>query len=407
MRVEIFGGGFTNKGAELMLKTCVKRLRRTVSGIEFAVEPIPGDSDADRESLGLSCVFPSPFAFPKASRRFIFRSPILRSALFATAGNLSSEKRNRRLGQVKRSNCDALLDISGYAFGDSFHHSKTRYAADRSRLYASSGKPVIYLPQMFGPFTNDRIRSDFKSVCDHATLIYARDKVSYKEVEAFMGKDERLRQAPDVTIFEPPKELGATQQSELKGLGDRFALLVPNEKMISKGGDWTGIYLDRMVRAGIAMVENGVTPVVTVHASDPGDSRLAAEIHRKIESNCGTGCAHRLTETDPSMLKAIISHGLFLVGSRFHSIVAACSTCVPAVSLGWAAKYVCLAEDFGIPDLLVKPTDDPLAIDNLVRELTDRDGNAKRRQDIGRSMQSMRSSADEMWESVESVLRSI
>jgi colanic acid/amylovoran biosynthesis protein len=52
-------------------------------------------------------------------------------------------------------------------------------------------------------------------------------------------------------------------------------------------------------------------------------------------------------------LKAMIGQCDLVVGSRFHSLVAALSQGVPSVALGWAHKYVELLGDFGQEDLVI------------------------------------------------------
>ena len=69
MMLEIYGGGFGNKGAELMLRTTVERLRNEFPEAEFAIEPKPNESYLQHAELRLARIFPSTSIYPKWSHR--------------------------------------------------------------------------------------------------------------------------------------------------------------------------------------------------------------------------------------------------------------------------------------------------------------------------------------------------
>jgi colanic acid/amylovoran biosynthesis protein len=398
MTIEIAGSGFLNKGAELMLRTVVARFRSQNPNIRMAVPPGADSCFEQRAELGLACMFPSASLFSPSLRKMMLRYAMLDSLISKPLSMLMPSSADRLLGLVQRGNCDALIDISGYAYGDKFAWGKCRAAATRSRSYAKRGKPIIYLPQMFGPFTNPKVIKYFKRCCDESTRIYAREQASYDAVRQLIGDDDRLRMAPDITIF-------SSASVAHNNIHEAYACLVPNEKLLVQSQtDWINCYLSRMIAAGVRMHERGVLPAVVSHSAESQDAALAKELADGIEETIGKNQVIRFSELDPYALKSFIAGSRYLVGSRFHSVVAALSSGVPAVSLGWAHKYDMLAKDFGIAELqhhAAEPIDHLLS---LVDTLSDHVVNQDYRQKIVKQRELMQANAEAMWTDVFSLL---
>ncbi|TWT83858.1 Polysaccharide pyruvyl transferase [Planctomycetes bacterium CA13] len=396
MIIEVFGGGFGNKGAELMLRTVVARLRLHAPELQVAVTPNSLKDYSERAKLGLLQVFPSTLMGSKWARHLANRSKIARSIANAHAKFSVSERTRRIYGLVRREECDGYLDISGYAYGDSFSFRKTLFAAERTKEYAKRGKPVIYLPQMFGPFNNAANRDAFVRCCASATLIYAREQESFRNVENIVGNDKRLLVAPDITIA--CQVLESDNSMPMQG---RYGCIIPNEKMIDQGKEeWGNLYLDRLKIAAQTMLAEGVLPVVVLHSGDRGDLTLANDLKSSLVGAIPGGSLLDFTATDPIALKAFIAGSTLVVGSRFHSLVAALSSGVPAISMGWAHKYQYLAEDFGVPEFVHKAKDGSIALQLLVANLCDPVENQNARHVLYNRRVPMLETIEGMWENV-------
>lgn len=402
MTIEIFGGGFLNKGAELMLRTTVARLRQRQPDLRLAVEPQPTVDYERRAELRLAHLFPTLSLYPPALRRVLARSSTLTNVVNVPLEWLLPAAADPLLGLVRRRRCEALIDISGYAFGDGFHWRRTKNAALRTGAYARRHKPVIFMPQMFGPFNDRRVRRYFRRCCDHATRIYAREPRSFDAVREVIGDDPRLRLAPDITIFcIPPADLVVPDLPA----GD-YACIVPNERMLDQGGgEWSDRYVSRLVAVGQRMHSRGLRPALVVHSDDPGDAELALQITEQLEAQIGTGETVLFRHRDPFVLKAFIAKSRLLVGSRFHSLVAALSSGVPGVALGWAHKYEMLAADFGVPELIHRGTDEPDHLLALVDQLADRVENDALRTGLVARRAAMKAQSDALWDDVFQLLK--
>ncbi|GJM18322.1 MAG: hypothetical protein DHS20C14_05350 [Phycisphaeraceae bacterium] len=388
MTIEIYGAGFANKGAELMLRTVIARLRAHDPDLRLAVEPATNTPYERRAAERLSHVFPTVSLYPARLRRYMHRLPVVRDALFATA--ILPAGADRQCGLVRRHDIDGLIDISGYAYGDAFPWVRTRAGADVARAYAKRKKPVVLMPQMLGPFDKPKVRDQFKRLADHATLIYAREKPSFEAARALLGDDDRLRLAPDITIFSPKRDIDLPQR------GRPYACIVPNERMLDQGRkEWGDTYLPRLLAAARALSARGVQPVVVVHSGDQGDHDLAERLVEELGPE-----TDRFHHPDPFVLKAFIARSRLLVGSRFHAIVAALSSGVPGVALGWAHKYEALAADFGVPELQHRGTDDPEHLVELVGRICDDAEHDRLTGEIRDAKARMKTAIDGVWKEV-------
>lgn len=353
MLIEIQGGGFHNKGAHLMLLTAMAELRSRLPGARFCVESDLHHPVGPCAELGLLRLYPAapinrPNRFP-----LLFRTSRL-------MGVLTSRGYCDQRGLARRGDPDALVDISGFAFGDAGPSNAMRNFAIRAASYRGRGRPVVLLPQMLGPFADPEAVRRFARIARLADVIYARDPESLAHALGAAGPDAVLELAPDITINDLHLEVEAPDP------GGDYLCVVPNQQVLNHRGDrWREAYVPRLVTACRRAAEQGVKPVVVVHAGDGSDGAIGERV--AAEADCGV---ELFSHEDPRVLKRFISGARGLVGSRFHAILAALSTGVPVSVIGWAHKYEMLLDDFGIPEAIHEPDDGDdgmsAAVDGLI-----------------------------------------
>jgi polysaccharide pyruvyl transferase WcaK-like protein len=385
---EIHGAGFENRGAQLMLRTVIETIRR--DGRDATDLCIEAEYDSNYRHMAPLSV---RLLFPLASRLRPKRFPYLLRAS-ALTGQALPEALCRRYGLVRRQDTQGLIDISGYSFGDKFPVYQLQHFCLRAEQYAARGKPVILLPQMLGPFTSPDHREQFQRLGRCATRIYAREQVSYDAALEVLGSGDKLRMAPDITIYSSPVDIDPA----LAG-SSRYCCIVPNEKVLQKGDpNWKTQYVDRLVAAAELALSQGIDVRVVVHESGGGDKKLAEQIVARVPR------AQLFDNEHAGVLKSYIAGARFLIGSRFHSIVAAFSRGVPAVAIGWAHKYDLLAQDFGVSDLLHNANDPAEHLLNFVRELSDDTRNEARRVILRERKEALRPANTRMWDDALQIL---
>lgn len=322
MIIEIHGTSVFNKGAELMLVETIRRLG-SFPGLRFAVAPTFGPFE-QRARYGLR----TKVRIEKAGRSKIGLALLPGAFLDG-------------LGLVREDEIDAVVDASGFAFGDHLPQATGMRMAKDCQRWMSLGKPVILLPQALGPFETEIARSSFMQILRNVNVVYARDSDSFGYATDVAGDMARkVRLAPDITI----SALGDINVET--HVDERTGIVVPNTRMLDRTGSETaGKYVPFLVRMVVAMRENGLRPALLIH--DKGeDERFIDPVRQAV------GRLDVLFESCPLKLKGILGKAGVVVASRFHALVGALSSGVPSIAVGWSHKYARLFEDFGCPEMV-------------------------------------------------------
>ena len=395
MIVEIHGAGFQNKGAELMLRTTVSELKTRIDRLEIAIDPSYGTYE-ERCQLQLRQIVPcrghvgGKRHAQNLRKQSLFGKSKLNLFLKKLVGlNLES------YGCIEPREIDALIDISGFAYTDQWGIKPTEDFANLAEFYRKRGKPVIMMPQAFGPFGNEEIKSHFRRIIENSTLILPRDKVSYKYVQDIYPDSKKVVQAPDITIFHPRKEAKPDLTTS------DYACLVPNARMLDQGKKAWGIkYEDFLFKIASEIIAQGLRLYIVVHDASGQDVIIADNLLKKISSSR----AQLLDEQDPYSLKTTLGQSKMVIGSRFHSLVASLSQTVPAIAIGWSHKYEMLFEDFGLDSFIVSPETPLNEILGMIHQLSDNDTNLRLREIITQQLSRLEEKNQEMWDSVVEVL---
>lgn len=249
------------------------------------------------------------------------------------------------------------------------------------------------LPQMMGPFENKKVRRATKNLLACTDHIYVRDESSLSAVNAIIHDPAKVSLAPDITIFSP---------SEIIEPRPPFACLIPNERMLDKGAKkWGSRYLELLTQAGQKLLALDRDIVILCHTPSDGDLSIAQQLAEKLDSPR----VQVVANVNPKLAKGIISKADLVVGSRFHALVAALSSGVPAIAIGWAHKYPHLLSDFGIPNLNFDPNQTDKELLDLIGKCVSKTHNETIRQTLLQSKMQMVPTYERMWQDVASRLR--
>ncbi|WNM64081.1 polysaccharide pyruvyl transferase family protein [Candidatus Nitrospira neomarina] len=382
MIIQIHGAGFHNYGAWLMLETVISELSSRLSHlgpIEFCALPSPGTTYEIAATYNLKTVLPQTWR----------RNPIkyLTAPFFE---RLIPDELQRILGIVPRHKVDAMIDISGYAFGDHWGPDISRVCGRRFRFLHDRGKPVIMLPQMMGPFENEKVKRETLNFLPYIDRIYVRDRSSLLAINEILEDQAKVKLAPDITIF---------SSGEFVEARPPFACIIPNERMFDKGAKkWGSRYLQLLTQAGQRALALNRDIVLLSHAPGGGDLAIAHQLADRLDSPR----VEVVTNVTPKRAKGIISNADLVVGSRFHALVAALSSGVPAIAIGWAHKYSHLLLDFGIPNLNFDPDQTSEELLDLIAECLNETHNATIRQTLQNFKKEMVLPNEQMWQDVAS-----
>ncbi len=386
MIVEIHGAGFHNRGAELMQLAVVDALRRRLESFEPALDAAPARV---KDLLGLPIIRIVP---PRGTLGAGFRRRFLRQKLLPALFRSGLEVP----GITTIANCEALLDISGFLHTDYWQDvTRTRNFSTLTRFYSVRSRPVVLLPQAFGPFTNPPLRTAFRRLMPTCTLIFARDPQSMHYIEELSPIRDNLRLAPDITLCFPP---APTPPHPFE---TSYVCIIPSARLLDVGAPmWADHYYDYILGAASLILQQGIPVRLLEHESSGGDRAI---IHR-LESDLHSPLLTTVLGAAALDLKRIIWDARFVIGSRYHSLAAAFSGSVPSIGLGWCHKYDGLYDDFHCSELLFSSTAPFDDFERLIMRLLDNSHNANYRATIAQQMAVITRDSEEMWDSVAKIL---
>jgi len=257
-----------------------------------------------------------------------------RSKLVASLAHRSFRK---KYGLAAEEDITAVIDASGFAFGDQHGTRPTQQMAQNCRRWKRQGKKIILLPQAFGPFTTPAIRAACRELVENCDLVFAREEESYRHLVDVVGKRANIKRAPDFT----PLVQGILPEGFQPRNGTVF--VVPNMRMLDKTDrSLAERYIPFLAEAIKGVINHGLHASLLIHT--PEDRALVGP----IQNACGFQI-DVVEESCPLRLKGILGTAYAVISSRFHALVGALSQNVPALAVGWSHKYDQLMREYGCP----------------------------------------------------------
>jgi polysaccharide pyruvyl transferase WcaK-like protein len=342
MIIELRGVEFVNKGAELMLRAIIEKVKQEFPQVLFVMER---GQRTPEETLRKNGIYV----------KLNFRKYKIN---MGSAGVLIPKGIRRNMGFILPKEINIVLDGSGFAFGDQWGAA---YAEKRigSQIvkWKHEGKKVILLPQAFGPFSEKPLVSVLKKIVDHATFIFAREQQSYEYLKEISGSAENILLSPDFTNLIKGKIPAGFD-------GKKYQVaIIPNYKMIEKNSN-ENVYMNFLSEAVRAIRELGLNPFFLIHEG---------ERDVKIAESANSAFSEPLTiirPSDPLEIKGIISASRFIICSRFHGVVSALSQGIPCIVTSWSHKYEMLMQEYDYTDGLLKNLKDTEVLRSKIADLT-------------------------------------
>lgn len=324
------GGQIENKGDALMLLAVCDRLHQFNPNLRFVRQPWHGSYE-ERARMGF-------YQHSGAASR---RLPFLRRWARDFARQMF-KRYGSRYGLVDEEEVAAVIDFSGMKYTDAWGPDNTARQAQAIRRWARARKPIIMLPQTFGPFLHAESVAAAQTIVASCNRIYAREPASLEALTKVAGPQPHVRRSPDFT------NLVKGIRPEYLDPGKRYAGICPNIWLTKKvDDDKRGKYFDCLATCVSLLEGHGLEPLIVLHAPFQ-DAELVPQLTKAIGKEVRV-----VREEHPVLLKGVIGSCELLVGSRFHALVGALSQEVPALGLGWAPKFGTLFDDYNCPEYMI------------------------------------------------------
>lgn len=361
--VLLLGGGFVNKGAEAMTLTVRDEILKRLPRADISAVVTRGEAEACK-AVGIAPVFRGQESWPK-------RVSGIAGGLAGDAGLRQLALRfPKEIGYIaKFKGVDVVLDVSGFRYTNKFGTAAlndARLAACAAVYMRSRGGGYVFMPQAWGPF--DGLGREYEAFLRQAVqasvLACVRDGRSEEYLKAFIGCESQIERCPDIAFrFEGLGPERGRDFLALAGLDTSRPVIgiVPNMQVYSRVSGPRAMdhpYVRGLRQIVADLLANTPAGIVLMpHSMGDGvkpehdDRRLCEWISSGITE--GGRVVTLLDDLSAAELKGVIGACELLIGSRFHSLVAALSQRVPVVAIGWSHKYSELLELFGMRDALL------------------------------------------------------
>jgi colanic acid/amylovoran biosynthesis protein len=300
--------------------------------------------------------------------------------------NLANMLLASRLGQFGASingairlidSCDAVLDVSGGdSFSDIYGPSRFNNIYRPKVIAINRGKPLILLPQTYGPFKNAAVRAVAEVVTRGASMAWARDENSFSILKELLGENfspEKHLCGVDMAFGLPAKPALELLDTRLQYwlsnkvpdaplLGFNISGLIYNDSqaaiaMYGFKADYRAVVYGFLSKV---LADTKAQVVLIPHVMDkPGhyESDLAAcmDVANKIDSSFADRIALAPCISDPSQVKWLISQMDWFCGTRMHSTIAGLSSGVPTATISYSDKAKGVFETCGQSGQIIDP----------------------------------------------------
>ena len=379
MIIEVKGGGFVNKGAQLMLQALLTR-KNLISDDSIFVMHMMSGSFSDRKSyrLGHLAWLHTWNYLPAANLTETFFSFFPRSI---------RQKYNIWL----KNEIQLVFDISGFIYSDEFGAKPCQRMADYYTKLHQSGAKIILMPQAMGPFSKPIVRKSVLKIIDAAKLIFIRDDVSFDYVTKLVGHLEKIVYAPDFTFFLKGKE-----KKKYNNFKDKVCI-IPNDKLFSSHTIEKNKYIGLLKSIISFCNQRKIRPFFLLHEYNK-DNDLLDNLNGEVESSLDI-----VSESDPLVLKAIIGNSKLIISSRYHGLINALYQSVPVIATGWSHKYEALMNEYSLGDYLISDYHTQLVI-QMMNNIFDKSILDSIIKSISLENKRRKNKLDEMWKRIEKIM---
>jgi polysaccharide pyruvyl transferase WcaK-like protein len=340
MRVLIYGVNSKNKGSQLLLAATARRL------VEWGHQPVVALRDVDARTRKESAAV-GMFAVER-----------LRALRSAGLDRLPRQL-DRLIPVAADGHFDYVLDASGFSLTDAWGMAPVNSRLSRLERWRKRGIGYTMLPQAFGPFTRPDVADGVRKVVDYADAVWARDETSRAHVQGLEASSP-IDIAPDITI-----PLAVASRS---GQAEDAIIIVPNWNLARRADPSAGSsYVQSLTATANALLADGHRVVGMSHEG-------ARDLDLIQQVAAGAPEMQVISPRSGIECKEIIAGSKLVVAGRYHALVSALSSGVPAIGHSWSHKYAALMNDFSVADGLA----DPLASKDTIGRVAALDLTAER-----------------------------
>jgi polysaccharide pyruvyl transferase WcaK-like protein len=297
------------------------------------------------------------------------------------------------MGKLNARNVIALLDCSGFAYGDQWSPKRMISRTKYYRSLRNRGVKLIMLPQALGPFKEPDTRSHAVEMFEQFNIIFPREKTSEQHVLQLGIDGDKVISCPDISHL-----LEGKQPPQPEVWNNRVAI-VPNSRMLDKtDSDISDNYLNFLKICVDRVIANDLEPVILQHETN--DDVLIAQLLEELDTQPD------VVNTDGAAIKGILKNCYANFGSRYHSLVSSLSQAVPTLGTSWAHKYEALFAEYDSEDCLISPAEQVEVLSRKINGFLAPENNKQLREKLQIHAATQKEKVERMWQRVEAIISS-
>lgn len=274
-------------------------------------------------------------------------------------------KRNSNVRQILA--LDLVADITGGdSFSDTYGMKRLVIGFLIKWLLLVFNKPLILLPQTYGPFRNALSKFMASYIFKKAKRIYSRDKEGVELARWILNSDpgKKVSLSHDVAFVldaHKPQKNHVVWPEHIDTDG-KIVVGVNVSGLLFNGGytrtnmfdlkvDYRSFVFSLIERF---MADERVVVFLVPHVFPPEDMRVESDldaclsVYNKLSEKYQGRIFTAKFAYNQNEIKYLIGKCSFFVGSRMHSCIAALSQCVPTVGLAYSRKFRGVFDSIGL-----------------------------------------------------------
>jgi colanic acid/amylovoran biosynthesis protein len=363
-----------NRGDAAIVLGQIRLLQKTCPGADIALtSKTPALDRAFYDPLGVEVLpplIPALSSYRGAGRK-----------LSEGARALAAVGDKRRLLQAVR-DADLVLSCGGgyfYSYRRLLPGTTFWQNVVHAYLATALHKPLIFMPQSFGPFASPLARRGVRHLLERESVVqvFAREEISHRLLRKMIGQatQARLSLCPDMAFYLAADGFGPTARDETAGAERPTLVMNLRPWAFPEAQDPAARhegYMQAMLAAAHHFVRRYGGQVVVVPQAlgpDPAedDRTICQEFCRRVRCLPVAAQAVHYREPETSSLAEyldLLSGAKLLVGTRLHSCILALLCGAPAISVGYQYKSQGTLDLLGLGHLNLDIQD--LAADRLL-----------------------------------------
>jgi polysaccharide pyruvyl transferase WcaK-like protein len=281
------------------------------------------------------------------------------------AAALACSSRLRYLDETQ-----VFLDITGGdSFTDLYGPGVFEDVIAVKEFLLSTGKPLVLLPQTYGPFQADESKRLAASIIDRAAVIATRESTGVEDIRILCGEQvaKRVVVCPDVSFLMAPIPVPGFESLGLRSGPDDILVGMNISGLLYLGDREFGLRdsyvesVDAMVDWALSDPRRKLVLIPHVYAArhqsadlkDHSDSEAIRLVVRRHAQRDGSRLICLDRTFNAAEAKYLVGQTDFMIGARMHSCIAGVSQGIPTATLAYSKKAMGLMSQLRVPETVI------------------------------------------------------